>query len=82
MHLGDIAPDFTAETTKGPISFHKWLNNSWCVFFSHPKDFTPVCTTELGYANKISGEFARRGVEFIASSVDSVESHNRWIPDI
>ncbi len=82
MHLGDIAPDFTADTTEGPISFHEWLDNSWCIFFSHPKDFTPVCTTELGYANKINGEFVRRGVKMIALSVDSVESHKKWIPDI
>ncbi len=80
--LGSTAPDFTAETTQGPISFHQWLGNSWCVFFSHPKDFTPVCTTELGRAANLSGEFAKRGVKLIGLSVGSVSSHQQWIPDI
>jgi thioredoxin-dependent peroxiredoxin len=82
LRLGDIAPDFQADTTQGPISFHEWLGNSWGMFFSHPADFTPVCTTELGKTALLKGEFEKRGVKVIAISVDSLESHNRWTPDI
>ncbi|MFT4552765.1 MAG: alkyl hydroperoxide reductase subunit AhpC [Chlamydiales bacterium] len=82
LRLGDIAPDFTAQTTEGEICFHTWLGESWGVFFSHPKDFTPVCTTELGEAAKRKADFEKRNVKIIALSVDSVESHNRWINDI
>lgn len=82
LRLGDIAPDFTAETTQGTISFHEWLGSSWAMLFSHPADFTPVCTTELGKTALLKGEFEKRGVKTIAVSVDSLESHNRWIPDI
>ncbi|HEX5131816.1 MAG TPA: peroxiredoxin [Candidatus Krumholzibacteria bacterium] len=82
LQIGDTAPDFSAETTDGKISFHEWLGNSWCVLFSHPKDFTPVCTTELGYMAKIKPEFDRRGVKILGISVDSVEDHNRWKTDI
>src|SRR5262245_48195827 len=82
LQLGDIAPDFTAQTTEGPIQFHSWIGNNWCIFFSHPKDYTPVCTTELGETAKMAGEFKRRNVKVIALSVDSVESHKGWIKDI
>jgi alkyl hydroperoxide reductase subunit AhpC len=82
IRLGDIAPNFTADTTQGPIEFHAWKQGSWAVLFSHPKDFTPVCTTELGYTAKLAGEFARRSVKVIALSVDPVESHHRWEKDI
>jgi thioredoxin-dependent peroxiredoxin len=82
LHLGDMAPDFTANTTQGPIHFHEWLGDSWGMIFSHPADFTPVCTTELGRTAVLSDEFARRNVKVIAVSVDSVESHDRWVPDI
>src|ERR1700704_3733532 len=82
IRLGDTAPDFTADTTQGEIHFHEWLGDSWGVLFSHPKDFTPVCTTELGYVAKIKPEFDKRNVKVIAVSVDDVESHKRWIKDI
>jgi alkyl hydroperoxide reductase subunit AhpC len=82
LRLGDIAPDFQADTTQGPISFHEWIGDSWCMFFSHPADFTPVCTTELGKTALMKGDFAKRNVKVIAISVDDLESHNRWIPDI
>ena len=82
IRLGDTAPDFTAETTAGPLSFHEWKDGSWAVLFSHPADFTPVCTTELGRTAALSGEFAARNAKPIAVSVDSVEDHRRWIPDI
>ena len=80
--LGSIAPDFTQESTEGKIEFHKWIGDKWCVLFSHPKDFTPVCTTELGQVSKIKGEFERRNCRVIAVSVDPVDSHNKWIKDI
>lgn len=82
LRLGDIAPDFSADTTMGHINFHEWIGNSWVLFFSHPADFTPVCTTELGKTALLNGEFAKRGVKAIAISVDSLESHNKWVPDI
>lgn len=82
IRLGDTAPDFTADTSAGPISFHDWKDGSWAVLFSHPADFTPVCTTELGRTAALSGEFAARNAKPIAVSVDSVEDHARWIPDI
>ena len=82
LRLGDIAPDFTAETTQGTIHFHEWLGNSWGLLFSHPADFTPVCTTELGKTALLKGEFEKRNVKVIAVSVDDLDSHNRWVPDI
>lgn len=82
LRLGDIAPDFTANTTQGQISFHEWLGDSWGLLFSHPADFTPVCTTELGKTALLKGEFEKRGVKILAVSVDDLDSHNRWIPDI
>jgi len=82
LQLGAQAPDFIAESTMGKISFHNWIDESWCILFSHPKDFTPVCTTELGAAAKLSSEFKKRGVKIIALSVGSLASHNEWIPDI
>ena len=82
LRLGDIAPDFTQESSTGPIEFYKWIGNSWAVLFSHPKDFTPVCTTELGYTAKLKAEFEKRGVKAIAVSVDPVDSHIKWIDDI
>ena len=82
LSLNDTAPDFTAETTEGKISFHEWLGDSWGVLFSHPKDFTPICTTELGYMAKAKGEFDRRGVKIIGLSVDAVGDHKKWAQDI
>ena len=82
IRLGDIAPDFTADTTQGVLSFHDWKEGAWAVLFSHPADFTPVCTTELGRTAALSGEFAARNAKPIAVSVDSVEDHLRWAPDI
>ncbi len=82
LRLGDITPDFSAETTQGPIHFHEWIDNSWILLFSHPADFTPVCTTELGKTALLSGEFEKRGVKAIAISVDDLDSHNKWVPDI
>jgi thioredoxin-dependent peroxiredoxin len=82
LRLGDTAPNFTAETTEGPIDFHEWLGDSWGVLFSHPKDFTPVCTTELGYMASIKPEFDKRNVKVIGLSVDPVENHTRWSNDI
>lgn len=82
LRLGDTAPDFTATTTDGEISFHDWQGDSWVVFFSHPADFTPVCTTELGRASGLNTDFSGRDVKLIALSVDSVEDHNAWAPDI
>jgi thioredoxin-dependent peroxiredoxin len=82
LQLGDTAPDFTAETTNGPISFHDWIGDSWAILFSHPRDFTPVCTTELGYMAKIKPEFDRRNVNVIGLSVDPMENHAKWVADI
>lgn len=82
LRLGDTAPDFSAETSEGPIKFHEWLGNGWGVLFSHPKDYTPVCTTELGTVAKLKKEFDKRGVKVIAISVDPVDSHRGWISDI
>jgi thioredoxin-dependent peroxiredoxin len=82
LRLGDIAPDFTAETTEGTINFHEWLGNSWGVLFSHPADYTPVCTTELGATAKLKTEFDKRNVKVAALSVDGLESHHGWIKDI
>ncbi len=82
LTIGDTAPDFAAETTEGPIRFHDWIDDSWAVLFSHPKDFTPICTTELGYMAKIKPEFDRRGVKIIGLSVDPLDKHERWADDI
>ena len=82
LQLGDTAPDFEAQTTDGPIKFHDWIGDSWAVLFSHPKDFTPICTTELGYMASIKPEFDRRGVKVISLSVDSLDRHSNWATDI
>lgn len=82
IRINDIAPDFTAETTQGTIRFHEWIGNGWAVLFSHPKDFTPVCTTELGYMAGLEPEFTRRNCKIIGLSVDPVESHGKWLRDI
>lgn len=82
LRINDIAPDFAAETTQGPIHFHEWIADSWAVLFSHPKDFTPVCTTELGAVAGLESEFAKRGAKVIGLSVDPVESHSKWAQDI
>jgi alkyl hydroperoxide reductase subunit AhpC len=82
LRLGDLAPDFTAPTTEGPITFHQWLGDSWGVLFSHPADYTPVCTTELGTLAKLKGEFTQRNVKVAAISVDPLEAHHGWCQDI
>ena len=82
LRINDIAPNFEAETTQGPIRFHEWLGDSWCVLFSHPKDFTPVCTTELGYMAGLRSEFEKRNCKIIGLSVDPVADHGRWAADI
>ena len=82
LAIGDTAPDFEAQTTEGPIQFHDWIGDSWAVLFSHPKDFTPVCTTELGYMAKIKPEFDKRGVKVLGLSVDSTGDHEQWARDI
>ncbi|GAA5786641.1 peroxiredoxin [Chitiniphilus shinanonensis] len=82
LRLGDIAPDFTQQSSQGDIRFHEWAGEHWVVLFSHPADFTPVCTTELGYTAKLGAEFAKRGAKVLAVSVDPVESHHKWIADI
>jgi alkyl hydroperoxide reductase subunit AhpC len=82
LRLGDTAPDFTAETTQGPVKFHDWIGDSWAVLFSHPRDYTPVCTTELGYVARLKGEFDKRHVKTIGLSIDPVDSHKGWMKDI
>jgi alkyl hydroperoxide reductase subunit AhpC len=82
IRLGDVAPDFEAQTTEGPLRFHEWLGSGWGILFSHPKDFTPVCTTELGEVARLKPEFAKRNTKVLALSVDSVEDHRRWSADI
>ena len=82
LQLGDIAPDFEAQTTEGPIKFHDYIDNSWAVLFSHPKNFTPICTTELGYTAKLKPEFDKRGVKVIGLSVDPLTAHEKWSDDI
>ena len=82
LRLNETAPDFTAETTQGKINFHEWIGDKWAILFSHPKDFTPVCTTELGYMAKIEPEFTKRGAKLIGLSVDPSEAHWRWLEDI
>jgi len=79
LRLGDTAPDFTAETTQGPVKFHDWIGDSWAVLFSHPRDYTPVCTTELGYVARLKGEFDKRHVKTIGLSIDPVDSHRGWM---
>src|SRR5215467_6015817 len=82
LAINDSAPDFEAQTTEGPMRFHDWIGSSWAVLFSHPKDFTPVCTTELGYMAKLKPEFDRRNTKIVGLSVDPVDSHSRWASDI
>src|SRR6186997_2111795 len=82
IQLGDTAPNFTQDSTQGPINFHEWAGDSWVVLFSHPKDFTPVCTTELGYMASIKPDFDKRGVKIIGLSVDPVDDHEKWAADI
>ena len=82
LHIGDTAPDFEAETTEGPIRFHDYINGKWAVLFSHPKNFTPVCTTELGYTAKLKGEFEKRNVAVLGLSIDGLDDHERWSKDI
>ena len=82
LRINDVAPDFEAQTTEGPIKFHQWIGDGWAVLFSHPKDFTPVCTTELGAMAKLQDQFAQRGAKIIGLSVDPVESHSKWAQDI
>jgi thioredoxin-dependent peroxiredoxin len=82
LRINDTAPNFTAETTHGPIDFHEWIGDKWAILFSHPKDFTPVCTTELGYMARIEPEFTKRNAKLIGLSVDPSESHKRWLADI
>src|SRR5258707_12187387 len=82
LRLNDTAPDFSAETTHGPISFHAWLGNSWGILFSHPKDYTPVCTTELGYVARLKPDFDKRGVKVLGLSVDAIDQHAGWDKDI
>ena len=82
LRINDVAPDFTAETTQGVINFHEWLSDSWGILFSHPKDFTPVCTTELGYVAGLEGEFAKRNCKVIGLSIDPVDNHDEWAKDI
>jgi thioredoxin-dependent peroxiredoxin len=82
LRLGDTAPDFTAETTQGPVKFHDWVGDSWAILFSHPRDYTPVCTTELGYVARLKGDFDKRGVKCMGLSIDPVDSHKGWMNDI
>ncbi len=82
LQIGDTAPDFTANTTEGPVHFHEWIDGQWAVLFSHPKNFTPVCTTELGYTAKLKPEFDKRGVKVIGLSCDALENHDKWSKDI
>ena len=82
VRIGDVAPDFTAQTTQGPIHFHEWIGDGWAILFSHPKNFTPVCTTELGYMARLAPEFAKRNTKIIGLSIDPVSDHEKWMKDI